>query len=74
MSVGQERNMVTRITISVLFVFCIIGFGATAIATFKINMLEKNVEAHKLAMTFANKAIHTLYDETLFLKDKGMDL
>ena len=40
---------------------------------FKINMLEKNVEAHKLAMTLANQAIHTLYDETLFLKDKGID-
>jgi len=74
MSVGQERNMATRITISVLFVFCIIGFGATAIASFKINTLEKNVEAHKLAMTYANKAIHTLYDESLFLKDKGIKL
>ena len=66
--------MATRITISVLFVFCIIGFGATSIATFKINTLEKNVEAQKLAMTYANKAIHTLYDETLFLKDKGIKL
>ena len=65
--------MIARVTISVLFVFCIIGFGANVIATSKINMLEKNVEAHKLAMTFANQAIHTLYDETLFLKDKGID-
>ena len=66
--------MTKNIAISVLFVFCIIGFGASSLASFKINTLEKNVEAQKLAMTFANKAIHTLYDKTLFLKDKGMDL
>ena len=66
--------MTKNIAISVLFVFCIIGFGASSLASFKINTLEKNVEAQKLAMTFANKAIHTLYDETLVLKDKGMDL
>ena len=66
--------MTKNIAISVLFVFSIIGFGASSLASFKINTLEKNVEAQKLAITFANKAIHTLYDETLFLKDKGMDL
>jgi hypothetical protein len=73
-SVGQERNMSKNIAISVLFVFCIIGFGVSSLASFKISSLEKNVEAHKLAMTYANQAIHTLYDETLFLKDKGIKL
>jgi hypothetical protein len=66
--------MIKNIAISVLFVFCFIGFGASSLASFKINTLEKNVEAQKLAMTYANKAIHTLYAETLFLKDKGITL
>lgn len=74
MSVGQEYNMLTRVTISVLFVFCIIGFGATILASFKIDKLEENVSAHKLAMTYANKAIHTLHNEKMFLKDKGISL
>tara|TARA_R110002074_G_scaffold40237_1_gene107600 strand:- start:1817 stop:2038 length:222 start_codon:yes stop_codon:yes gene_type:complete len=73
MSVGQERNMLSKITISVLFVFCIIGFGASATASFKIAKLEQNVEAHKLAMVYANKAIHTFHNETIFLKDKGIN-
>ena len=74
MSVGQERNMLSKVTISVLFVFCIIGFGANAAASFKINKLEQNVEAHKLAMTYANKAIHKFHNETIFLKDKSISL
>mgnify|MGYP000324175182 CR=1 FL=1 len=65
--------MVTKISVSVLFVLCIIGFGATTAASFKINKLEQNVEAHKLAMTYANKAIHTFHNETIFLKDKGIN-
>ncbi len=73
-SVGRERNMVTKISVSVLFVLCIIGFGATTAASFKITKLEQNVEAHKLAMVYANKAIHTLNDENNFLKDKGIKL
>jgi hypothetical protein len=33
------------------------------------NYLEKSVEAQKLAMTYANSALHTLYDENLSLKE-----
>jgi uncharacterized membrane protein len=73
MSVGQERNMVSKVTISVLFVFCIILFGASTAASFKITKLEENVEAHKLAMVYANQAIHTFHNETIFLKDKGIN-
>lgn len=73
MSVGQERNMLGKVTISVLFVFCIILLGATTAASFKITKLEENVEAHKLAMVYANKAIHTFHNETIFLKDKGIN-
>lgn len=69
----MNKKLTVDFLLKVLLVFTVFIIGTTAMSSMKVNKLEKQVEAHKLAMTFANQAIHTLYDETLFLKDKGID-
>lgn len=69
----MNKKLTVDFLLKVLLVFTIFIVGTTVMSSMKINKLENQVEAHKMAMTFANQAIHTLYDETLFLKDKGID-
>lgn len=67
------KKVTTSYLLKVVLALTVFIIGLTSIYSVKISKLEGQVEAHKLAMTFANQAIHTLYDETLFLKDKGID-
>ena len=66
------KKVTTSYLLKVVLALTVFIIGLTSIYSVKISKLEGQVEAHKLAMTFANQAIHTLYDETLFLKDKGI--
>ena len=66
--------MIKKLLVVILITGSIVFSVATTLANEKISRLEAQNEAHKLAMSYANAAIHTLYDETLFLKDKGISL
>ena len=68
------KNTAIAITITALILFAYVKTVEAIEYTNEIALLKENVVAHKLAMTYANNAIHTLYDETLFLKDKTIDL
>ena len=68
------KNTAIGIAITVLILFAYVKTVEAIEYTNEIALLKENVVAHKLAMTYANNAIHTLYDETLFLKDKTIDL
>jgi hypothetical protein len=52
------------IAIGVLISFAIIFSISSSMANQRIAMLEKNVEAQKMAMTFANSAIHEFYNKS----------
>ena len=67
------KKVTTSYLLKVVLALTVFIIGLTSIYSVKISKLEGQVEAHQLAMKFANQAIHTLYDETLFLKDKGID-
>jgi hypothetical protein len=60
----MERCLVKKILIALIITFTIIFNVSTTLANQRIAQLEKSVEAHQLAMTFANKAIHTLYNKS----------
>jgi len=62
------------VAITVLILFAYVKTVEAVEYTSEIALLKEDVIAHKLAMTYANKAIHTLYGETVFLKDKTIDL
>jgi hypothetical protein len=68
------KNTAIAIVITALILFAYVKTVEAIEYTNEIALLKENVVAHKLAMTYANNAIHTLYDETLFLKDKTIDL
>ena len=68
------KNTVFAIAITVLILFVYVKTVEAIEYTSEIALLKEDIVAHKLAMTYANKAIHTMYDETLFLKDKTIDL
>jgi|TARA_B110000495_G_C22792530_1_gene463199 hypothetical protein len=68
------KNTAIAIAITALILFAYVKTVEAIEYTNEIALLKENVVAHKLAMTYANNAIHTLYDETLFLKDKTIDL
>lgn len=53
-----------KILFSLLVTFTIIFSVSTTMANQRIAMLEKNAEAHKMAMTFANSAIHEFYNQS----------
>jgi len=70
----MNKKLTVDFLLKVLLVFTIFIVVTTVMSSMKINKLENQVEAHKMAMTFANKAIHTLHNENIFLKDKGIEL
>jgi predicted cation transporter len=70
----MNKKLTVDFLLKVLLVFTVFIIGTTVMSSMKVSKLERNIEAHKLAMSFANQAIHDLYDETLFLKDKGIKL
>jgi hypothetical protein len=53
-----------KIIFSLLVTFAIIFSVSNTLANQRIAQLEKSIDAHKLAMTFANSAIHTLYNKS----------
>jgi hypothetical protein len=53
-----------KILFSLAVTFAIIFSVSTTMANQRIAMLEKNAEAHKMAMTFANSAIHEFYNQS----------
>jgi len=61
--------MIKNITVALLLT--IISF--LVLLTYSLqgtnNYQTRSIEAHKLAMTYANSAIHTLYDENKSLKE-----
>jgi len=58
------KNITVALLLTIISFLVLLNYGLAG----SKNYLEKSVEAHKLAMTFANQAIHTLYDENLILK------
>ena len=60
----MERCLVKKILIALIITFTIIFNVSTTLANQRIAQLEKSIDAHKLAMTFANSAIHTLYNKS----------
>jgi len=68
------KNTAIGIIITAAILFAYAKSVEAAEYTSEIALLKEDVAAHKLAITYANQAIHTLYDETLFLKDKTIDL
>ena len=68
------KNTAIAIAITALILFAYAKSVEAVEYSNEIALLKEDVAAHKLAITYANQAIHTLYDETLFLKDKTIDL
>jgi len=58
------KNITIALLLTVMSFLVLLNYGLAG----SKNYLEKSVEAHKLAMTYANSAIRTLYDENLILK------
>jgi len=56
--------MIIKISMGVLLSFAIISVMCTSLVTHRIAQLENNIEAQKMAMTFANSAIHTFYNKS----------
>jgi len=52
------------IAIGVLLSLAVFFSISASMANQRIVMLEKNAEAHKMAMTFANSAIHEFYNKS----------
>jgi len=55
--------MIKNILIAVAITFAIIFAFISSVETKRVSVLEEQIEAHKLAMTFANDAIHTFYNQ-----------
>ena len=58
------KNITIALLLTIMSFLVLLNYGLAG----SKNYLEKSVEAHKLAMTYANSAIRTLYDENLILK------
>jgi hypothetical protein len=54
--------MIKNILIAVAITFAIIFAFISSVEARKVNVLEEQLEAHKMAITFANSAIHTFSD------------
>tara|TARA_R110001606_G_scaffold377802_1_gene537048 strand:- start:409 stop:594 length:186 start_codon:yes stop_codon:yes gene_type:complete len=55
--------MIKNILIAIAITFAIIFAFISSVETKRVSVLEEQIEAHKLAMTFANDAIHTFYNQ-----------
>ena len=60
--VSHLTNM-KNIIIEVAITFAIIFAFISSVEAGKVSKLEDQIEAHKMAMTFANDAIHTFYNQ-----------
>ena len=60
--VSHLTNM-KNIIIAVAITFAIIFAFISSVEAGKVSKFEDQIEAHKLAMTFANDAIHTFYNQ-----------
>lgn len=54
--------MIKNILIAVAITFAIMFAFISSVEARKVSVLKKELEAHKMAITFANKAIHTFSD------------
>jgi len=52
-----------NIIIAVAITFAIIFAFISSVEAKRVGVLQEQIEAHKLAMTFANNAIHTFYNQ-----------
>ena len=52
-----------NIIIAVAITFAIIFAFVSSVEAKRVHKLEEQLEAHKLAITFANDAIHTFYNQ-----------
>ena len=54
--------MIKNILIAVAITFAIMFAFISSVEARKVNVLEEQLEAHKMAIKFANGAIHTFSD------------
>ena len=52
-----------NIIIAVAITFAVIFAFISSVEAKRVNVLEDQLEAHKMAITFANEAIHTFYNQ-----------
>ena len=55
--------MIKNILIAVTITFAIIFAFISSVEAKRVSVLEDQLEAHKMAITFANEAIHTFYNQ-----------
>ena len=55
--------MIKNIIIAVAITFAIIFAFVSSVEAKRVHKLEEQLEAHKMAITFANDAIHTFYNQ-----------
>ena len=60
--VSHLTNM-KNIIIAVAITFAIIFAFVSSVEAKRVHKLEEQLEAHKMAITFANDAIHTFYNQ-----------
>lgn len=61
------KNITIALLLTTMSFLVLLNYGLAGSKSY----LEKSVEAQKLAMTYANSALHTLYDENLALKESN---
>ncbi len=54
--------MIKNILIAVAITFAVIFAFISSVEAKRVSVLEEQLEAHKMAITFANGAIHTFAD------------
>ena len=52
-----------NIIIAVSITFAVIFAFISSVEAKRVSVLEDQLEAHKMAITFANEAIHTFYNQ-----------
>ena len=52
-----------NIIIAVAITFAVIFAFVSSVEAKRVHKLEEQLEAHKMAITFANDAIHTFYNQ-----------
>jgi hypothetical protein len=52
-----------NIIIAVAITFAVIFAFVSSVEAKRVSVLEDQLEAHKMAITFANEAIHTFYNQ-----------
>ena len=55
--------MIKNILIAVAITFAVIFAFVSSVEAKRVSVLEDQLEAHKMAITFANEAIHTFYNQ-----------